>query len=92
MTKAKHVTDLEDAIRQYVAAESEGGIAIDWVMFSSVASPENFDATAYIWAISEGLPYHTALGLLSHACDVVPVTYGAVAVDDADYYHEDDYE
>ncbi|PBC38537.1 hypothetical protein CJ179_38730 [Rhodococcus sp. ACS1] len=79
---------LETAVREYVTYMSDGGYATDWVLFSARTSVENPDSTGYTHAMNRGVPYHTMLGLLEHAPDVILPSFHSVY--EEEYYEEGD--
>ncbi|MFC9995679.1 hypothetical protein [Nocardia sp. NPDC127526] len=62
--------ELGDAIRRWVAATSGGALATDFILFSAAHDPARV-GTSYYLITSEGMPYHTAIGLTQHLGEIV---------------------
>lgn len=54
----------EQAVADFVATEAPGLIVTGWVLSLSVKHPDQHDADGYVVEHSDGLPYHSQLGLL----------------------------
>ncbi|MGW4240979.1 hypothetical protein [Nocardia sp. NPDC004722] len=67
--------ELGDAIRRWVAATSGGALATDFIMFSAAHDPAR-SGTGYYLAMSQDMPYHTAIGLTQHLAEVVEDNFG----------------
>jgi hypothetical protein len=62
--------ELEEQIQKYVRANADGKeIITGWVLSLSVKHPAANNSDGYIVENSEGLPYHSQLGLLMAAMD-----------------------
>jgi hypothetical protein len=62
--------ELEAEIEKYVRSNAEGEeIITGWVLSISVKHPAANNSDGYIVENSEGLPYHSQLGLLMAALD-----------------------
>lgn len=63
-------TELESYIEKYVRANADGAeIITGWVLSVSVKHPSMETSDGYIVENSEGLPYHSQIGLLTAALD-----------------------
>lgn len=61
---------LESQIEKYVRSNAQGGeIITGWVLSVSIKHPAANNSDGYIVENSEGLPYHSQLGLLMAALD-----------------------
>lgn len=85
---------LRDAIREYVRDWGDGGLVGDWILVAHFI-PADGRGDSYITTGRDGLPEHSARGLLDYAQDQLPETYGQVDDYDLDYecdcgdYHGD---
>jgi len=59
----------DQAVSDYVAAEDKGLIVTGWVLSAVVKHPSNPTMDGYVVEHSEGMPYHSQLGLLSASLD-----------------------
>ncbi|RDI65726.1 hypothetical protein [Nocardia pseudobrasiliensis] len=66
--------DLDRAIRRWLANETSGGLATDYILFSAYLDPARH-GTGYHLALSEGISYHAASGLAGHLPAVVEDTF-----------------
>lgn len=63
-------TKFDQHIEDYIRANAQGGeIVTGWVIAVSVNHPGIANSDGYIIDNSEGLPYHSQLGLLTAAVD-----------------------
>ena len=63
-------TELEKQIEKYIRANADGAeIITGWVLSVSVKHPSMETSDGYIVENSEGLPYHSQIGLLTAAID-----------------------
>lgn len=63
-------SELEKHIEEYVRSNADGvEIITGWVLSLSVRHPEMNTSDGYIVENSEGLPYHSQIGLLTAALD-----------------------
>jgi len=61
---------MDDSVEKYIRAEATGGeIVTGWVLSVSLRHPEMNNADGYVVEHSEGLPYHSQLGLLMAAME-----------------------
>jgi hypothetical protein len=68
----KEQRQLEQAIDAYVNASNDiGAFVTGWIVVGSISSPEhdNAQSDAYVTMMSDGLPHHAQLGLLTVALD-----------------------
>lgn len=62
--------ELEEQIEKYIRANADGvEIVTGWVLSVSAKHPRLSGSDGYIVEHSEGLPYHSQLGLLVSAID-----------------------
>lgn len=62
--------ELEQQIEKYIRANADGAeIITGWVLSVSVKHPSMETSDGYIVENSEGLPYHSQIGLLTAAID-----------------------
>lgn len=62
--------ELEQEIEKYIRANADGAeIITGWVLSVSVKHPSMETSDGYIVENSEGLPYHSQIGLLTAAID-----------------------
>jgi hypothetical protein len=62
--------EMDDFIQKYVRANADGAeIITGWVLSISVRHPAAENSDGYIVENSEGLPYHSQVGLLTAALD-----------------------
>ncbi|WP_433662523.1 hypothetical protein ACQPW1_10410 [Nocardia sp. CA-128927] len=66
--------DLERAIRRYVAAESGGGLATDYLVFAAYQDPAQ-PGTGYQLILTDDISYHCAVGLAAHMVATLESTY-----------------
>ena len=68
----KEQRQLEKAIDDYVDASNDiGAFVTGWVIVASLSSPghDSAQSDGYVTMMSEGLPHHAQLGLLTVALD-----------------------
>jgi hypothetical protein len=58
---------LNDSIVEYVRESNNGAFVTGWVLSASLSHPMDDGADSYVTISSDGLPYHTQIGLLSVA-------------------------
>jgi hypothetical protein len=58
---------LDKTISDLVFKEAKGAMVTGWVLSISVKHPDVVDGDGYVVEHSEGLPYHSQLGLLMAA-------------------------
>jgi len=69
-TDQKALQQLDDAISEFFnTAANAGAIVTGWVLTGSVKHPQMHSGDGYFTQTSEGLPYHSQLGLLSAALE-----------------------
>jgi len=62
--------EMDEFIQKYVRANADGAeIITGWVLSISVRHPAAENSDGYIVENSEGLPYHSQVGLLTAALD-----------------------
>lgn len=69
MESHKQERALDDAIGDVVADGDPGAIVTGWVLSVSVKQPAAPRADGYISVHSEGLPYHSQIGLMHAALE-----------------------
>ena len=69
MAKTTAQSDLHDAIGEFVGSHDPGAIVTGWVLSISVKHPTIHSGDGYISLNSEGLPYHSQIGLLHAALE-----------------------
>ena len=79
---------LEDAIGEFVGSQDPGAIVTGWVMSISVKHPSMPGGDGYISLNSEGLPYHSQIGLLHAALEEKNTTILVGALKDSGYGRE----
>lgn len=57
---------LEEALREHVTDETDGGYLTSWTMAAAAASPNDAESTHYVYANHDGAP-HEWLGLQAMA-------------------------
>jgi hypothetical protein len=63
-------SSLEDAVNELVKLEGdEGAILTGWVLTTTMKHPRMGSGDGYVTITSEGLPYHSQVGLLQAALD-----------------------
>lgn len=66
--EAKGIREFDKAVEQFVHANTGGGeMVTGWVISLSVKHPDRHEADGYVVEHSEGLPYHSQIGLLHAA-------------------------
>jgi hypothetical protein len=69
-TEEKSRAKLDHAISEYFdAAGDQGSIVTGWIITASVQHPTMANSDGYFTQNSEGLPFHSQIGLLSAALD-----------------------
>ena len=69
MAKTTAQSVLDDATGEFVGSQDPGAIVTGWVMSISVKHPTMPSGDGYITLHSEGLPYHSQIGLLHAALE-----------------------
>ena len=69
MAKTTAEKILDDAIGELVGSQDPGAIVTGWVLSISVKHPTMPSGDGYISLNSEGLPYHSQIGLLHAALE-----------------------
>jgi len=66
MTDQEALQKLDEAISEFFnTAANAGSLVTGWVLTGSVKHPEMHSSDGYFTQHSEGLPYHSQLGLLT---------------------------
>lgn len=64
MSEERIVMSLDDAITADAKASYEDAIVTDWIMLCAVVRPnEGSGSRTYFFRTSEGMPYHTTVGM-----------------------------
>ena len=62
--------EFDQAVSEYVADGDDGLMVVGWVLSAVVKSPSrSMSADGYIVEHSDGMPYHSQLGLLQASLD-----------------------
>ena len=69
MAKTTAEKVLDDAIGEFVGSQDPGALVTGWVLSISVKHPTMPSGDGYISLNSEGLPYHSQIGLLHAALE-----------------------
>ena len=63
------VDKFDEAVSDFINEETEGLMVTGWILSAVVKHPSNPRMDGYIVEHSEGMPYHSQLGLLSASLD-----------------------